>query len=76
MRLGDHLRVRHADLDDVPGCALELPFYARLGFVEIPCETYVPSWLAWYPRRRVEAWILIRERSCGIDAGRLPFVND
>lgn len=31
--------VRHAELDDVPGC----PFYARLGFVEIPRETPRPE---------------------------------
>jgi hypothetical protein len=73
VRLGDRLRVRHADLDDVPGCARSTRGW---GSWRSPARHYVPSWLAWYPRRRIEAWILIRERSGGIDAGRLPFVND
>jgi hypothetical protein len=37
-----------------------LPFYARLGFVEIPRETCVPSCPQWYPRKRIEASILVR----------------
>jgi hypothetical protein len=44
--MGDGLRIRLADADSIPGCALELPFYARLGFVEIPRETSRPQSVA------------------------------
>jgi GNAT superfamily N-acetyltransferase len=56
--------------------AWNLPFYARLGSRRSLARHCVPSWPLWYPRKRIEARILIRERSWGIDAGELPLVND
>jgi hypothetical protein len=53
-----------------------LPFYAWLGFVEIPCETLRPELAGLVAEEAHEALILIRERSWRIDAGRLSFVND
>src|SRR5262252_2172373 len=46
------------------------------GSWRFPARHYVPSWQLSYAKRRIEAWILIREQSWGINAGRLAFVDD
>jgi len=53
-----------------------LPFYARLGFVEIPCETLRPELAGVVSEEAHRGLDPHTERSWGIDAGRLPFVND
>lgn len=53
-----------------------LPFYAWLGFVEIPCETLRPE-LAEVVSEEAHRGLDPHTRAVmGIDAGRLPFVND
>ena len=75
--MGERLRVRHADLDDVPGCALEPPVLrARLGFVEIPRENLRPELAAVVSEEAHRGLDPHTRVIMGIDAGRLPFVND